>query len=128
MTDEMQAAYALVIPDLKSRLACGPNDEAGIGAFEVMDELVKAIDGEPRGIDRLLALHKELLEGNEYAYFELAYTRTTGWMAFICDRPAGGTVGTPEFGAGRTILAQGQGETPDAACLDALSSYPWENT
>ena len=67
----------------------------------------------------LIAMHAEMKEANAYCYFELAYTRNTDWMAFICDRPAGGTVGTPEFGAGRKILAQGQGQTPEDACLHA---------
>jgi hypothetical protein len=68
----------------------------------------------------LLAHHGMLLQGNEHCYFELAYIRQTGWMAFICDRPAQGTIGTPEFGAGRKIIARGQGDTPDAACANAL--------
>jgi hypothetical protein len=79
-------------------------------------------DGEPvpmaesDAIRNLLAKHAALVNGDPYCYFELAYTRQTGWMAFICDRPAEGIIGTPEFGANRTILAQGQGDTPDEAC------------
>lgn len=73
-------------------------------------------------IDALIGLHGALLEDNAHCYFELAYTRRTGWMAFICDKPAGGTVGTAEFGAGRKIIAQGQGATADAACADALGT------
>jgi hypothetical protein len=71
-------------------------------------------------IDALLAHHNALLQDNAHCYFELAYTRSTGWMAFICDRPAGGTIGTPEFGAGRKIITRGQGDTPDDACANAL--------
>ncbi len=59
-------------------------------------------------IDALLAQHSLLLESNSYCYFELAYTRTTGWMAFICDKPAG------------EIITSGQGDTPNAACANAL--------
>lgn len=73
-------------------------------------------------MNELIAKHTEMLETNPYAYFELAYTRQTGWMVFLCDRPAGGTVGTPEFGAGRTVLAQGQGSTPEEACRAAVAA------
>ncbi|WP_155837617.1 hypothetical protein [Herminiimonas sp. CN] len=71
-------------------------------------------------VEALLAQHGAMLEGNPYCYFELAYTRQTGWMAFICDKPAGGTIGTPEFGAGRKIITSGQGDTPNKACANAL--------
>lgn len=71
-------------------------------------------------VDALLAQHHALRQDNEHCYFELAYTRITGWMAYICDKPAGGTIGTPEFGAGRTIITRGQGDTPGEACANAL--------
>lgn len=71
-------------------------------------------------VEALLDRHQALLQDNEHCYFELAYTRRTGWMAFICNKPAGGTIGTPEFGAGRKIITQGQGDTPNDACASAL--------
>lgn len=71
-------------------------------------------------IDALLVQHESLLQGNPHCYFELAYTRSTGWMAFICDKPAGGTIGTPEFGLGRQIITSGQGDTPGEACAKAM--------
>lgn len=38
-------------------------------------------------IRELIAKHRAELEHNDYAYFELAYTRRTGWMAWITDKP-----------------------------------------
>ena len=57
----------------------------------------------PAAADRihdLIAMHAEMREANSYCYFELAYARRTNWMEFICDKPAGGMIGTPEFGEG----------------------------
>lgn len=51
--------------------------------------------------------------GNPYCYFELAYTRQTGWMAFLCDKPK-------ETDPNRKVIASGQGATPDEACRMAL--------
>lgn len=69
----------------------------------------------------LIATHQNLLDaGNSYAYFELAYTRQTGWSAWLCDRPPEGTPGTPGFGSNRTVLAKGQGQTATLACEAAL--------
>lgn len=69
-----------------------------------------------RAIDGLLAMHALLLEHNPYAYFELAYTRTTGWMAWICSKPAADD-------PNRKVLAQGQGDTAEEACDDALDAF-----
>lgn len=73
-------------------------------------------------IQKLIAKHQELLVDNPYAYFELAYVRQVMWGASICDRPPNAATGKPE--AGRQIIAEGQGETPDAACKAALDSLP----
>lgn len=64
----------------------------------------------------LIATHAEILEDNAYAYFELAYTRQTGWMAWITDKPL---YGAPVVNPDRKVLAKGQGDTPDEACADA---------
>lgn len=64
----------------------------------------------------LLALHARLLEQNPHCYFELAYTRTTGWMAWICSKPK---AEDPQ----RVIIAHGQGTTPDDAAVEALRYY-----
>lgn len=48
-----------------------------------------------------------------YCYFELAYTRHTGWMAWLCSKPR-------EDDPGRKVIASGQGQTPDDACREAL--------
>lgn len=62
---------------------------------------------------QLLAKHAQELDQNEYAYFELAYTRRTGWMAWICSNHRDDD---PE----RKVLARGQGSTPQEACANAL--------
>jgi hypothetical protein len=59
---------------------------------------------------------REVESGNEHAYFELACTRQTGWMAWLTDRPLSAPVVNPD----RNVIARGQGETPEAACADAL--------
>lgn len=74
-------------------------------------------------ISKLLAVHADLLEENPYCYFELAYTQQTEWGAFICDKPANGTIGTPEYGANRKIIAQGFGPTPEEACIAAITAH-----
>lgn len=66
-----------------------------------------------RALDGLLAMHGLMLEHNPYAYFELAYTRRTGWMAWICDKPQADD-------ADRRVLASGQGDTAEEACDAAL--------
>lgn len=69
--------------------------------------------------------HQYLEEGQEYTYAELAYTRQTGWMAWITDKPqfARSQVVNPD----RKVIAQGQGSTPEEACADLLgfSKCPW---
>lgn len=72
----------------------------------------------PDSIAALIARHAEELDRNDYAYFELAYTRQTGWMAWITDKPLQGPVLNPD----RKVLARGQGATPAEACRDALST------
>ena len=70
-------------------------------------------------IRELIAKHSEELEHNAYAYFELAYTRRTGWMAWITDKPLnGGPVINPD----RTVLCKGQGDTPEEACSAAIAA------
>jgi len=66
-------------------------------------------------ISELIAKHEELLENNPYCYFELAYTRQTDWMAWICSKPQ---TEDPE----RIVLASGQGSTPEEACHIALNA------
>ena len=69
-------------------------------------------------LQSLLDMHAELLDANPYAYFELAYTRQTGWMAWITDKPFHGPVINPD----RKVLARGQGSTPAEACAAAQES------
>jgi len=71
-------------------------------------------------IDELVAAHAAMLEDDPYTYFELAYTRHTGWMAWITDRPGSGEPGTAEFAKSRKVIVRGSGDTPEEACQDAL--------
>lgn len=68
-------------------------------------------------LQQLIELHEALLEQNPYCYFELAYTKSTGWMAWICTNHR-------EVDPNRKVLARGQGEFPETACDAALESYP----
>ncbi|QPS09606.1 hypothetical protein I6G66_06170 [Delftia acidovorans] len=69
-------------------------------------------------VQALLDVHAELLDANPYAYFELAYTRQTGWMAWITDKPFHGPVINPD----RKVLARGQGDTASEACAAAAQA------
>lgn len=69
--------------------------------------------------EKVMAIHAEMLESNHYCYFELAYTRHTHWMVFICSN-------SREYDPQRKILLQGQGFTPEEACADALDKYKKE--
>ncbi len=73
----------------------------------------------PDPLRRLIAQHAALLEHNEYAYFELCYHRTTGWMAWITDKPL---CMPPVVNPDRKVLAQGQGHTADDACHSAIQA------
>jgi hypothetical protein len=63
----------------------------------------------------LIEKHAEQLEDNEYAYFELAYTRRTEWMAWICSNHR-------DDDSNRKVIARGQGSTPQSACEAALAA------
>jgi hypothetical protein len=87
----------------------------------IPDELAQALygylyDAAEDPIRALIAKHAELLEGSDYAYFELARTRATGWLAWLCSHPA-------ETHPDRKVLACGQGNTPDEACRLALADF-----
>lgn len=69
-----------------------------------------------RNLNKVLALHAAMLEENPYCYFELAYTRQTEFMVWICTKPK-------EHDPNRKVLLCGQGSTPDAAAKDALNKY-----
>lgn len=66
-------------------------------------------------LTELLAAHASELESNAYAYFELAYTRHTEWMAWICSN-------SRESVPGRKVIAHGQGATPEEACRAAIAA------
>ncbi|TCK39688.1 hypothetical protein B0G84_5028 [Paraburkholderia sp. BL8N3] len=83
-------------------------------AYNAMINAAPQAECAPRdAILKLVARHAEELEKNDYAYFELAYTRRTGWMAWICSNHR-------DDDPNRTVLARGQGDTAEAACTDAI--------
>jgi len=69
-----------------------------------------------RNLGDLIALHTEQLRDNEYAYFELAYTRRTGWMAWVCSH-------FHQDNPNREVIASGQADTPEGACAAAMREY-----
>lgn len=66
-------------------------------------------------IAQLLEVFEDIQNKNPYAYFELARTRQTGWMAWITSKPR-------EEDPMRIVIAKGQGDTPGEACERALES------
>lgn len=87
-----------------------------VAAFAATQPAAQGMDA----IRALIAQHSKELEHNHYAYFELAYTRRTGWMVWITDKPAfrESVLVNPD----RKVLASGQGDTPEAACAAALAA------
>ncbi len=67
-------------------------------------------------LQQLLDLHSALREQNPYCYFELAYTRQTEWMAWLCDRPR-------DTHPDRKVLACGQGACPETAAAAAMADF-----
>lgn len=59
------------------------------------------------------AEHRKLIVANPYCYAEIAYTRATGWMAWLCTN-------CRDQDPGRKVLACGEGKTMAAACRNAL--------
>ncbi len=75
------------------------------------------IDAEkPSALQRVLEIHAEHLEQNAYCYFELAYTRYTDWMVWICSN-------SRSEDPNRKVILNGQGDTPEEACANALQNY-----
>lgn len=71
----------------------------------------------------LIATHAEMLEENPYCYLELAYTRYTGYMAWLCTKPKDRPdckSPADSFGTDRLVIASGQGDTAEEACLQVL--------
>ena len=69
----------------------------------------------PSHLQALLKIHERLLEKNPYCYLEVAYVRTTGWMAWLCTNAL-------ELDKNRKVIARGQGDSIETACKDALDS------
>ena len=64
-------------------------------------------------VEKLIAAHAEMLVDNPHCYFEIAYTRQTGFMAWICSAPKNDD-------PNRKVLAQGKGDTAEKAAGAAL--------
>lgn len=71
---------------------------------------------EQTNLSKVIAIHEDMLDSNPYCYFELAYTRTTEWIVWICSSPR-------EQDPNRKVLLNGQGPTPEEACENALSIF-----
>ena len=71
-------------------------------------------------LDLLLELHASLMDGNSYCYFELARTKTTEWMAWICSD-------NRDVNPMRKVIACGQGFSVEEACEQALKDYDKRN-
>lgn len=101
----------------------GPENEVVEAYVSALEQQLAAarVDADP--IQALIREHAALIEaGENYAYFELAYTRQTGWMAWLTDRPGRGEAGTAEHARSRKVIARGSGDTAEAACADALAA------
>lgn len=76
---------------------------------------------EKEALPQIMAIHAEELKTNPYCYFELAYTRATGWMVWVCDKCPDPDTMQPY--QGRKIITNGQGATPEEAAKNALILY-----
>ena len=74
---------------------------------------------EQTNLSKVMDIHADMLQTNHYCYFELAYTRYTEWMVFICTNAR-------EQDPNRKVLLQGQGSTPEEACKNALNNFEVE--
>ena len=73
---------------------------------------------EQTNLSKVMSIHSEMLQTNHYCYFELAYTRYTEWMVWICSKPR-------EDDPNRKVILRGQGSTPEEACENALNNFDW---
>lgn len=106
-TFHQNAAFASKCPEENTPVYLHPSAE-----IAALRERIAGMEKE--AIRSLIARHAEELEQNDYAYFELAYTRRTGWMAWICSNHR-------DDDPNRKVIACGQGDTPDEACDAAIA-------
>jgi hypothetical protein len=124
MTAENHGSHAVWAAELAAAPEPPAADlEKNIGRLKRIAELAAERDALRADAERddplraLIAKHAGLLADGPYAhycYFELAYTRHTGWMAWLCSNQR-------EQDPDRVVLAHGQGSTPDEACRNALT-------
>lgn len=77
------------------------------------DESQSLLVGE--NLQKVIDYHANALETvSNYAYFELAYTRHTGWMVWVTSHQR-------TEHPSRQVLISGQGGSPEEACADALA-------
>ena len=68
------------------------------------------------GLRVLIDVHEALLGRNPYCYCEIAYTRQTGWMAWLCSKPQADD-------PNRQVLGVGQGQSANEAAFRCVDSY-----
>lgn len=125
MTDEQRNAIATLLTHIEDVLPDDSWDLIDENAWNDVSALLAAQasqspDTEQRrseadAIAQLIALHAQELDQNDYAYFELAYTRRTEWMAWICSNHR-------DDDPNRKVIARGQGGTPQEACAAAVAA------
>ena len=67
-------------------------------------------------LKKILKVHSNFLRENPYCYFELAYTRPTQWMVWICSKSI-------DDDPNRVVHTKGQGHTPEEAAKEALENW-----
>ena len=67
-------------------------------------------------LTEFLELYASKRESNEYLYMEIACTRQTNYMAWLCSHPK-------ETHPDRVVLACGQGFDVEEACKNALVDF-----
>lgn len=110
---------AVAVPEVwRDAIERAAEDLEDNNCLESAHQLRAMLAAAPQGADpikRLIAMHNELLGEYPYCYFELAYTRRTDWMAWLCTKPR-------EDDPERKVLACGQGLTAEEACAEAISA------
>lgn len=94
----------------------GEQPPAGVTSIGVGSGALLGSDSMTSKLQQIIDMHSALLADNPYCYFELAYTRTTEWMVWLC-------TDARENNPARKILAKGQGSTPEEAADAAIESY-----
>jgi len=68
-----------------------------------------------KNVEKFLEVADELENSYPYLYAEIAKTRATNWMAWLCTH-------NREDNPSRKVICSGQGITAEEACEDALKA------